>query len=297
MSDEANIHNVGTATIIRVKDLDLTSFTPKAILPEWESGLLVDHPGCAGPETMGATPEHLLMSVHAWVVRDGDRTILIDPGAGNDKERPYAPHFDHLHTPFLENLRTAGVEPEDVDYVLMTHLHVDHVGWNTRQEGGRWVPTFPNAKYIFAQAEYDYFTDPRNHDDRNRTSFMVQRDSVDPVIRAGLAQMIQVDGREVIPGFTFLPTPGHTAAHASIVFTSGEAVALFTGDLLHHHLQVFRPDLASVFDAFPETAAASRVWALHFAADNKAIIFSSHLSGPSAGRVTRDAVGLHWAFL
>ncbi|MET1026134.1 MAG: MBL fold metallo-hydrolase [Dongiaceae bacterium] len=163
------------------------------------------------------------------------------PARGNDKERPYASYFDHLQTPFLERLRALGVEPEDVDYVLHTHLHVDHVGWNTLLQGGEWVPTFPNARYIFSRAEYDYFTDPKNHTERSRTSFMVQRDSVDPVIEAGLAQMIEIDGSEPIEGFAFHPTPGHTIDHASISFHSQGEVALFAGDVLHHPLQVSAP--------------------------------------------------------
>jgi len=194
-------------------------------------------------------------------------------------------------------LSRAGVEPGEVDHVLLTHLHVDHVGWNTRLANGAWLPTFPNAQYHFSRAEHDYFTDPRNHTERNRTSFMVQADSVDPVIAAGQARMIDLDGSEAIPGFTFIPTPGHTATHASIVFRSGGEVALFPGDLLHHPLQVYRPGWASVFDAFPEQAAKSRAWALAFAADQRATVFTSHLPSTSAGRVERAESGYLWTFL
>jgi glyoxylase-like metal-dependent hydrolase (beta-lactamase superfamily II) len=100
---------------------------------------------------MDSIQAHLLLSVHSWLVRDRDRTILIDTGAGNGKDRPDAPYFDHLDTLYLQQLRATGCEPEDIDYILLTHLHVDHVGWNTRLENGRWVPTFSNARYIFAR--------------------------------------------------------------------------------------------------------------------------------------------------
>jgi glyoxylase-like metal-dependent hydrolase (beta-lactamase superfamily II) len=296
MRSDENIHTLGTATITRVKELDLTGFAPGMILPGWDPGMQADHPDGAGPGTMDAAREHILMSVHAWLLRDGKRTVLIDTGAGNHKERPYAPYFHHLDTAFLQRLRAAGVEPEDVDHVLLTHLHVDHVGWNTRLEGGQWVPTFPNAEYVFSRAEHDYFTDPGHLTERNRTSFMVQKDSVDPVIQAGLARMIELDGSEAIPGFTFHPTPGHTAAHASIIYRSGSETALFAGDLLHHPFQVQRPDWASVFDASERESLASRNWALRFAADHHATVFSSHFPASSAGRVARDGAGYHWQF-
>lgn len=108
-----------------------------------------------------------------------------------------------------------------VDYVLHTHLHVDHVGWNTRLVDGRWQPTFPNARHIFSAKEYAFFSDPANADNRHRTSFLTQRDSVTPIVEAGLADMIEVDGREVIPGLSFHSTPGHSVDHASIVLRNG----------------------------------------------------------------------------
>jgi glyoxylase-like metal-dependent hydrolase (beta-lactamase superfamily II) len=277
------------------RELTLSNFTPMMMLPDWDPKVLTELPDEIILKMMNSTQTHLLLSIHSWLVRDRGRTILIDTGAGNGKIRPDAPYFDHLDTPYLEQLRAAGCEPEDIDYVLLTHLHVDHVGWNTKFENGRWVPTFPNARYIFARAEYDYFTDPQNRDS-DPTSFAVQKDSVDPVIEAGLADMIDVDGSEAIEGFTFYPTHGHSIAHASIIFQSGTETALFAGDVMHHPLQVFKPEWNSVFCAFPEAAQTSRAWALAFAADHQVTFFSSHFPASSAGSVERDKSGFRWKF-
>lgn len=292
---DAHIYRVGGAEVARVQECTLENFTVEMLLPEWRAEFQTA-PDDIRSAAIAPDGEHVLLSIHTWVVRDQGRTILIDTGAGNDKPRPYARYFDHLNSPYLERLATIGVVPEEVDYVLLTHLHVDHVGWNTRLVAGSWTATFPNARYIFSRAEHSFFTDPANHNERNRTSFEVQRDSVNPVIDAELAEMIDVDGSEVIPGFAFHPTPGHTANHASIVLSSNGQHALFSGDVLHHPLQVFHPDLISIFDADRDRTLESRNWALSFAADREALFFSSHFPSTSAGRVRRVARGFTWVF-
>ncbi len=127
--------------------------------------------------------------------------------------------------------------------MLHTHLHVDHVGWNTTLVNGRWVPTFPKAKHVFSAKEYAYFTDPANLNERNRTSFQVQADSVTPIVESGMAEMIEVRGDEVIPGFSLHSTPGHTVDHASILLESAGAHAIFPGDIAHHPIQIVEPQL------------------------------------------------------
>ena len=296
MTKQPRIFQIGQATVTRISEFSLSNFTPAMLLPDWNSKVLTELPDQITSKMMDADQAHLLLSVHSWLVRDRDRTILIDTGVGNGKARPDALYFNHLNTPYLERLQAAGCEPEDIDYVLLTHLHVDHVGWNTQWKNGCWVPTFPNARYIFARAEYDYFTDPQNFSDRNRTSFAVQKDSVAPVIEAGLADLIEIDGSEPIAGFTFYPTPGHSIAHSSIVLRSGGETALFAGDVMHHPVQVFRPKWNSVFDAFPEAAQQSRAWALTFAADHQATVFSSHFPASSIGGVERNEPGFIWKF-
>ncbi len=288
-------YQVGDATITRIPELQLSGFTPSQLIPAWDEArerLLPRLP----PAATDATGEHVILNVHSWLVRDRGRTILIDTGSGNDKQRPFAPYFHNLHTPFLERLALAGVVPEEVDYVLLTHLHVDHVGWNTRLQDGCWIPTFPNARYVFSQAEYAYFSDPANLSARNRTSFAVRVDSVDPIIAAGLADMVVVDGSEILEGISFHLTPGHTQAHASIVLRSACQTAIFPGDVMHYPVQVTRPHWNSLFDAFAEDSIRSRAWALAFAADNQAGVFSSHFPASGAGRVQRIQGGFAWRF-
>jgi glyoxylase-like metal-dependent hydrolase (beta-lactamase superfamily II) len=289
-------YRVGDAEITRICDWNLSHFKTSQMIPEWndETRSCLQHP-LAG--TTDASGEHVLLSIHSWLVKEHGRTILIDTGAGNNKVRPYAQYFDHLQTPYLKHLQAAGVALEEVDHVLLTHLHVDHVGWNTRLENGEWIPTFPNAQYIFSRREHEFFSNPANHTERNRTSFAVQEDSISPIIDAGQAEMMEAGENEVADGFTFHATPGHSVAHSSIVFRSAGEVALFTGDLMHHPVQVQRPHWNSVFDAFPEAARSSRMWAIEFAADNKALIFSSHFSASSSGRIERIGAEFVWTFL
>jgi glyoxylase-like metal-dependent hydrolase (beta-lactamase superfamily II) len=294
MIDE-QVYTIGEARVARVQEYLLNSFSPARLLPDWRS----DHRDRLNgmPETTTPDGKHLLLSVHSWVVWINGKIIIVDTGVGNAKARPFAPYFDHLDTPYLARLERIGVLPEEVDYVLHTHLHVDHVGWNTTLVDGRWMPTFPNARHIFSAREYAWFTDSANLSDRNRTSFQVQADSVTPIVEAGLADMIDVTGDEVIPGFSFHPTPGHSVDHASIVLESAGARALFPGDLLHHPIEVLAPDLSTIFDPEREQTLRSRRWALEFAADREAITFSSHFPVTSAGRIARSGSGYEWRFV
>jgi len=292
MAHPHNFFHVGQATVTKVEDFLLDRFRPAQIIPDWEASLREHH-----HDGLSAGGEFLLLSVHTWVVREDDRIVLVDTGGGNGKSRPHAAYLDHLRTPYLARLKASGVEPEAVDYVLLTHLHVDHVGWNTRVEQGRWIPTFPNARYIFSRDEHAYFHNPTNHSERNRTSFKAQEDSVKPVVDAGLADMIAISGGEPIPGFIFHSTPGHSIDHASIELRSGGKTALFAGDVMHHPVQVLHPEWNSTFDAFPEVAVQSRRWTLDFAAQREATFFSSHFAGSSVGKVTRHGETYAWNFL
>ncbi len=134
------------------------------------------------PDCFSKAEEKFIASVHSWVLRTKHNTILIDSCAGNDKHRPSLPRFHQLKLPFLERLATAGVTPESVDFVLCTHLHADHCGWNTRLLDGRWVPTFPNAKYVFSKAEQDHWAGPAGRQGFNAG---VYADSVLPVVESG----------------------------------------------------------------------------------------------------------------
>jgi glyoxylase-like metal-dependent hydrolase (beta-lactamase superfamily II) len=313
--DRTNTYRVGDATIIKILDLPLDATEPREMYPgQVDVSTAVEEtrkswPGSVNPKT------HLIrQSIHTWLVRTPKRVILVDTGAGNDKDRPSLPLLNHLHLPFIERLKAEGVQPEEVDLVLLTHLHVDHVGWNTRKVDGRWVPTFPNAKYIFSGRESAYLAalcaghgsdvlireeaklGPMPHPPIPGIYEGVFEDSIRPVIEAGLAKKIAVDGTEVVEGFSFLPSPGHSIDHACIRFDSKSDRALFWGDVMHHPLQFVRPDWNSAFCEFPDAARKSRRWAMNHAAETNALVFTTHFGESSVGRVSHEGGRLTWHF-
>ena len=286
----SNTWQMGDARITRVTETHLTRLTPSFLYVDWDATLLDRHPSLRG--NLDAAGEHAIISIHTWVVEWAGQTILIDTGIGNHKDRPFSPMFHRLDTPFLHRLEAAGVRPDDVGHVLLTHLHADHVGWNTRLVEGGWLPTFKNARYVMPQDEVDYFATPASISRR-----VVFDDSVAPVIAAGQAVMVGAEGGDYLEGFHFYPTPGHSAGHMSIALVSRGETAIFTGDVMHSPAQVYRPDWNSVFCAEQERARASRRWLLEFAATHAATVFTAHFPQTSAGRIQRTAEGFAWAYL
>lgn len=231
----------------------------------------------------------LEISVHSWLVVSPQGKFLIDTASGNNKSRPSSPLFDRLNSPWMENFLATGLRPEDIDYVLHTHLHIDHVGWNTHWNGTAWVPTFPNACWIIAQEEIDWYQTPDA-----ASQAMIFEDSVQPLIDAGKVQAIAESGGEILPGIHFLPTHGHSACHMSIAFLSAGEMALFTGDVMHNQIQVANPDLFSVFCLNTEAARDARLWLLDYAARHDATLFTVHFNDSAVGKISTTPDGYHW---
>jgi glyoxylase-like metal-dependent hydrolase (beta-lactamase superfamily II) len=311
MGHEIIEHRVGDATIFKIPELSLDAVDAGTVYPDGNPAEIAEAVRGLGSGSLDPRSGLLRQSIHAWLVRTPARIILVDTATGNGKDRPGAPLFHRLQEPFLDRLAAAGARPEEVDLVLLTHLHADHVGWNTRQEDGHWVPTFPNARYVFSARERAYgdalgAADGSDEAIRAHAGLGpathppmpgVYEDSVLPVIEAGLAQEVAVDGSEVAEGFAFLPSPGHSIDHASIRFTSQGEQALFWGDVLHHPLQVTRPDWNSVYCEFPEAARRSRRWAMDFAAETGALVFTTHFAESSVGRLSRKGDRFTWHFV
>jgi glyoxylase-like metal-dependent hydrolase (beta-lactamase superfamily II) len=290
--DTLQRYRIGDATVTRVTELVLSQVPCGFLFPDRDRSILThDQPRWIGADNVSADGETLVLSVHSWIVQTGGRTIVIDTGVGNDKSRPLNPIFDRLETPYLERLAAAGVQREDVDFVLTTHLHVDHVGWNTVRDAERWVPTFPNAQYVFSEAEYHFYADAEHV---QTPSAGVFEDSVQPIVDAGQALLIDAAHQQQVEGFTFHRTKGHSFDHLSISLTSNGEHALFSGDVMHHPVQVAKPDWNSVFCEFQDDARTSRLWALNYAADHGATFFSSHFPGTSAGGIRRAEDGFVW---
>jgi glyoxylase-like metal-dependent hydrolase (beta-lactamase superfamily II) len=291
MNERPATYRVGDATVTKVTE-QIFSLKTDLLFSDFQPSVLEEHRSWLTGDHIDASEENLLLSIHTWVVRHAGRTILVDTASGNHKDRPFSAIFHQLNSPYLERLEAAGVQPQDVDIVLLTHLHVDHVGWNTRLENARWVPTFPNARYVLPTIEREFFSTPAG-----QKRYMVFEDSVMPVIKAGLVDEVGAEGGQYLPGIVFHPTPGHSVGHMSIEITSAGETALFSGDVWHHPLQAYQPGWSSVFCADKDRAKVSRRWFLEHADQTGAHVFTSHFAGSSAGTVQADGGGFRWTFI
>lgn len=302
---------VGRTRIQKIFEMDLNGLTFSQLMPGLDADELKAHPDWVPPGTRD-DDGHAFLSLHSWLVHHDGKIILVDTGAGNDKARPDQLVLDHLSNPFLERLRNAGVSPEQVDFILHTHIHSDHVGWNTWFENGRWAPTFPNAVVVCSGLEWRYGAALASNDAAGIAQARQDaalgepvrmpvsgtfNDSMRPLEHTGRLRLIEIDGSEVMPGIRFIATPGHSIDHASIEIESDGEVALFGGDVMHHPLEVHDTDLVSCFCEFPDATRRSRRKLLEHAVARQASYFSSHFPLSSAGRVTRDGDRYAWHFI
>jgi glyoxylase-like metal-dependent hydrolase (beta-lactamase superfamily II) len=228
-----------------------------------------------------ATEEgRLKMSIHSLVVETPTRRIVIDTGLGNDKQGRNVPTWNNRSTPFLETMTAAGFPPESIDTVLCTHLHVDHVGWNTRLSGGKWVPTFPRARYVFGKTEYEYWRDHSTEQDKQA----VFGDSVKPIVDADRAELIPSDYR-LSDEISVIPTAGHSPGHMSILIQSDGEQGLLTGDVAHHPCQMAHLGWSSTADSDQGQSAATRRQLFGRFADTPTLVIGGHYS---AGHIKRD---------
>ncbi|MFJ8043311.1 MBL fold metallo-hydrolase [Kitasatospora sp. NPDC096147] len=267
-------------------------FRPAAeLVPQAPAALWREHADRLAPDHWDPATDMAVMALQTWVLRSGGRTVVVDTGVGDGRERPDAPQFHRRQGRFLELLAEAGIRPEEVDTVVNTHLHADHVGWNTRWEDGSWVPTFPNAEYLLHAADHTALGPDNDYGQgASTTARLLYEDSIAPVRRAG--QLVLWDGRHAIDRDLVLePAPGHTPGSAVLRLTSGGERAVFVGDLVHSPVQILEPAHNSCFCQDPAAAAASRRRILERAADLRELVFPAHLSGPGATEVRRHGSG------
>jgi len=283
---------IGEATITRIEEqLGFASRPPEQYLDGFERDTLARHLDWLVPHHYSTEHDRLITSIHSWLIRTSRHTILLDSCAGNHKNRPGFPRMHQLETPFLDQLRRAGAEPEQIDIVLCTHLHADHVGWNTVLKDGRWVPTFPNATYLFSRTENET-GDPRRHPaaDADLLRGGAYRDSVLPVIEARQALLIDAD-HAIDDTMTIVAAPGHSRGHIAMWLANAAGRALFCGDVLHHALQVHAPHWNSKFCELPALARATRRTLLEQCAEYRALLFPGHFGAPHVAGIGAAAAG------
>ena len=282
---------IGKYHVTRIEEMLTPGFAPDFLFPDFDSGILDEHQVLSSPRFWDEASRKVMSSMHSWMIRDDRHTILIDTGCGNDKSRalPLFQRFHHLQLPYLDRLLEAGVRPEDVTLVICTHLHVDHVGWNTRLVDGQWVPTFPNAKYLFSKREFNHWQSPAG-ELAMPENMAVIADSVMPVIEAGQVEFVD-DGTSILDGLFFQNAIGHTAGHGLLKLESGNEAAIFPGDSLHQPMQVFRPHWNSRFCEMAEEARTTRRAILDYCHDRNALLLPAHFGAPHGGYVKRAAAG------
>lgn len=291
---------LGDVEITRVVEIGGAFGTGQGVIPGSGRRIWRDNQSWLAPDFWSAADDGYLAHIQTWVVRSEGRTILVDTGVGDDRDRPQVPRFAGLRTGFLDRLRAAGVRPEDVDVVINTHVHYDHVGWNTRRHDGEWVPTFPHATYLIPRRDNDYFDPagpgkgrpPRDEAEalRWRGAELVFADSVAPIHRAGQA-VLWDDTYRVDGNLTLRAAPGHTPGSSVLYLSSGDDRAVFVGDLLHSPVQILRAELNSCFCDDPVRAAATRARVLSHAADTTTLVVPAHFPGHGAVEVRREGQG------
>lgn len=232
----------------------------------------------------------ILLAVQSFVVASGKRRIIVDTCVGNDKPRPIAT-CNYLKTSFLDDLTVAGYPPETIDTVLCTHLHLDHVGWNTHLVDGTWLPTFPNARYLFARREWEHAQTLLREQPAEQVAHLI--DSVQPVLKAGLAEFVDSDYR-VTDEVWLEPTPGHTPGHVSVRIASRGQHGVITGDVFHNPIQFAEPELRTKPCTDIDMSCQTRRAFLSRYENKQALVIGTHFPDPTAGWVVRDT--RNWRF-
>ena len=280
-----NHWQIGNVSVTRIVEMEVTGgskfilpdATREACLPiEWMQPNFMDHEG------------NLIMSIHALIIDTGDKRIIVDTCVGNDKERNI-PSWSNLQTSFLKELEEAGYPRESIDSVMCTHLHVDHVGWNTMLVNDEWIPTFPNAQYLISEKEWIYWDKNENED----LYGPVISDSVRPVIEAGMVNFVD-DHFRICDEVNLFPTPGHTPGHVSVLINSKKEMAMITGDFIHHPVQMTKTAWCSSADYDKRQGQLTRETLLEKYVDQDILIIGTHFATPTAGYIKRLEEGGYW---
>jgi glyoxylase-like metal-dependent hydrolase (beta-lactamase superfamily II) len=290
---------IGSILVHQVVEMEGLPLAATGIFADCTSDMLARGREWLDHRFIAPSGDTIYLSMHSFVVQSGGRNILIDTCHGNDKQRPGDGPLNYYHalnTPYIENLAAFGLKPEDIDVVLCTHLHFDHIGWNTKLENGRWVPTFPNARYLMSRVDFDHFgnVSPDSHEIMNVPSY---NDSVLPVVEAGQVDFVQLDrldDHDLAPGLMLESTPGHTRGSIALHARNDAGAALFTGDIWHHPLQFAEPSLTIFVEQDKEMGRATRDRLISQHADTDTLIMAAHFPAPTAGRIVCHGDGFRF---
>ena len=281
----------GSITITPIVEQQGPFFEAREFFPLLTEDVLEQNRSWMEPTYLDTSTGKLILCVQSYLVRTRHHTILVDTCVGNHKPRPARKMWDMMASDRYErNLAAAGASVDDVDFVMCTHLHVDHVGWNTRLVDGRWVPTFPNARYLFSRRELAFFTD-RHASDPTLAPWMT--DSVLPIVQAGRADLVQSD-HAFDDDVHLRPTPGHTIDHYAVEVGRGDNRALITGDMIHSPIQARYPELGCHADYDVKQSAETRRRVFEQICDTPTLLCTCHFPAPSTGRVRRWAEGFRF---
>jgi glyoxylase-like metal-dependent hydrolase (beta-lactamase superfamily II) len=273
-----NRWQIGDIAVTAIVELDLdVPFV--GLLPSATPDVVAEEPWMV--PRWAADHDRMRLRFQALVVESGETRIVVDTCIGNDKERPGFDFMENLGSNFLSDLDTAGFAPDTIDIVTCTHLHIDHVGWNTRRVDDRWVATFPNARYLFSRVEYEHWLGECANDHMHALPF---NDSVQPIVDAGLADLVEPP-HELAPGVRLVPTVGHTPGHCSVEIESNGERAVITGDLAHNPIQLARPEIASSADSDQAGSTATRRAFIAATLGTDTLIIGTHFAPPSAGHL------------
>jgi glyoxylase-like metal-dependent hydrolase (beta-lactamase superfamily II) len=274
---------IGNINIRRVVEQEAPLFDALQFFPDLTRELLAENRAWMRPTFLDAE-DKLVLCIQSYVVQTPDRNILIDTCVGNHKPRPTRAFWHMLNSDRYEkNLAACGLGVGDIDVVMCTHLHPDHVGWNTRLESGRWVPTFPKARYIFADRELDYWS-MRQKEDPEACPWIT--DSVLPIVAANRVDIVK-SAHAFDDVVTLIPTPGHTIDHYSVRVGRPGADAVITGDMIHSPLQARYPELSARPDYDGKQSAQTRRKLFAELCDTSTLVCTAHFPSPSIGHLVR----------
>ena len=283
---------IGDVTVTSIVERDGPWRRPEDMFPDYDPELGKRHIAELEPGVFDQASGKMVITYQTFVVRTPRHTILVDTCTGEDKG--YAAPMDFPKAPWLEGFRAAGLKFEDIDYVFCTHLHIDHCGWNTVLRDGRWVPTFPRAKYVFHKREYAAWEEATRRGDNPPGN--VWRFNCEPVVEAGQALLVE-DDFALDDTVSLSPTPGHSPCHCCVNIRSGGARAVVTGDLFHHALQCREPQWSTIFDWDPKQAIESRRRFFGEVAGTGLLLLPIHFPAPTVGRLDADGERFRYSFV